>query len=160
MQRVFFSKRPWSHPTPTAQQHLRWFSWGWNTGTLWKCELCIVFWPKCQVFISTKKDLLKWWAWMSLNLCGCHALLLFKVVTKMTNVLSVYYIRAVIWYVSNCRIFEYYLIFIYFQAAVSALLAVSVLYVDKPKNRPWLRAYDFFFLISSLCLLFLLNFFF
>ena len=31
---------------------------------------------------------------------------------------------------TNCRILEYYVIFIYFQAAVSALLAVSVLYVE------------------------------
>ena len=30
-----------------------------------------------------------------------------------------------------CRIVEYYAIFIYFQAAVSALLAVSVLYSEK-----------------------------
>ena len=30
-----------------------------------------------------------------------------------------------------CRIFESYVIFIYFQAAVSALLAVSVLYIEK-----------------------------
>ena len=42
-------------------------------------------------------------------------------------------IRKAIWYVSNFWIFEfskYYVIFIYFQAAVSALLAVSVLYVE------------------------------
>ena len=29
------------------------------------------------------------------------------------------------------KIFEYYVIFIYFQAAVSALLAVSVVYIEK-----------------------------
>ena len=34
-----------------------------------------------------------------------------------------------------CRIFEYYVIFIYFQAAVSALLSVSVLYVEKNQNK-------------------------
>ena len=33
-----------------------------------------------------------------------------------------------------CRISEYYVIFIYFQAAVSALLAVLVLYVEKNLN--------------------------
>ena len=33
-----------------------------------------------------------------------------------------------------CRIVEYYVIFIYFQAAVSALLAVSGLYVEKNQN--------------------------
>ena len=36
-------------------------------------------------------------------------------------------IRKAIWYVPNCRIYENYVILIYFQAAVSALLAVSVL---------------------------------
>ena len=36
----------------------------------------------------------------------------------------------VIWYVLNFLIFKYYVIFIYFQEAVSALLAVSVLYVE------------------------------
>ena len=37
-----------------------------------------------------------------------------------------------------CRIVEfskYYVIFIYFQAAVSALLAVSVLYIEKNQNK-------------------------
>ena len=31
-------------------------------------------------------------------------------------------IRKAIWYVPNCRIYEYYVIFIYFQAAVSAFV--------------------------------------
>ena len=34
-------------------------------------------------------------------------------------------IRKAIWYVPNCRIYEYYVIFIYFQAAVSALCWLS-----------------------------------
>ena len=33
------------------------------------------------------------------------------------------------------EISKYYIIFIYFQAAVSALLAVSVLYVEKNQNK-------------------------
>ena len=46
-----------------------------------------------------------------------------------------------------CRIFEfskYYVIFIYFQAAVSALLAVSVLYVEKNQNKYYIifRKFD------------------
>ena len=44
---------------------------------------------------------------------------------------SWFLIRKAIWYVSNCWTFEYYVVFIYFQAADSALLAVSVLYVEK-----------------------------
>ena len=36
-----------------------------------------------------------------------------------------------------CPIYEYYIIFIYFQAAVSALLAVSVLYVEKNQNKDY-----------------------
>ena len=34
-----------------------------------------------------------------------------------------------------CQIFEYYLIFIYFQADVSALLAVLVSYIKKIQNK-------------------------
>ena len=58
-------------------------------------------------------------------------------------------IKKAIWYVPNCQIYEYYVIFVnfqagvsalffyYFQAGVSALLAVlpvSVLYIEK-KNQ-------------------------
>ena len=39
------------------------------------------------------------------------------------------------WFVLNFRLSEYYVVFIYFQAAVSALLAVSVLYVEKNQNK-------------------------
>ena len=37
--------------------------------------------------------------------------------------------------ISKLVISKYYVIFVYFQAAVSALLAVSVLYVEKNQNR-------------------------
>ena len=46
-----------------------------------------------------------------------------------------------------CRIFEfskYYVIFIYFQAAVSALLAVSVFYVEKNQNEYYVIFRKFF----------------
>ena len=37
--------------------------------------------------------------------------------------------------ISKLEISKYYIIFVYFQAAVSALLAVSVLYVEKNQNK-------------------------
>ena len=43
----------------------------------------------------------------------------------------------------DCRISEYYVIFVYFQAAVSAQLAVSALYVEKNENKDYV--------IHSLC---------
>ena len=43
----------------------------------------------------------------------------------------VYVISKAIWYLLNFQIFECYVIFIYFQAAVSSFLAVSVLYFEK-----------------------------
>jgi hypothetical protein len=45
-----------------------------------------------------------------------------------------------------CRIvkfLKYYVIFIYFQAVVSALLAVSVLYVEKSQNKHYVIFQNF-----------------
>ena len=53
---------------------------------------------------------------------------------------SWFLIRKAIWYVANCRIYEYYVIFIYFQAAVSALCCLSQFCTLK-KNRNRLREY-------------------
>ena len=38
-------------------------------------------------------------------------------------------------YLISVEFSKYYVIFIYFQAAVSALLAVSVLYIEKNQNK-------------------------
>ena len=43
----------------------------------------------------------------------------------------------------NVEFSKYYIIFIYFQAAVSALLAVSVLYVEKNQNKYYIIFVNF-----------------
>ena len=49
------------------------------------------------------------------------------------NGLIIYYTCSAILYVLNFRIFQYYSLFTYFQAVVSALLAV--LYIEKNQNK-------------------------
>ena len=72
-----------------------------------------------------------------------HLIIKIFVLLKIRDECLKYLIRKNISNVTKFRISEYYEIFVHFQEAVSELLAVSVLYIEKNQNKYYILIWKF-----------------